>query len=279
MTLKPMPFTVAQVSDTHLGTRTTLFRDNFNRVLHALEDIRPDLVVASGDVSLDGADSDADLALAAAQFARMPAPVHAIPGNHDVGDHPDRAPKQPVTDDRLDRFRRTMGPDRWVVDHGNWRLIGLDSQIMGAHPAEAAQARMIEEALATVEDRRLAVFIHKPFFAVDPAEQVFDYWSVPPFARGPLRPLMAHPALRLVGSGHLHVHHEAIRGAVRYAWAPSVAFVVSPDEQQDLPGTRPCGILVHRFGDDAVETSLVAPDGMDRPFIHEIREFTYPPAA
>ena len=273
-----MAFTLAQVSDAHLGSRTHLFRDNFDRVLTVLETVRPDLVVASGDVSLDGADSDADMALAAAQFARMPAPVHAIPGNHDVGDHPDRAPKQPVNDERLDRFRRAMGPDRWVLDHDNWRLLGLDSQIMGAHPAEASQARMIEEALATLGDRRLAVFIHKPFFVVDPAEQVFDYWSVPPFARAPLRPIMTHPALRLVASGHLHVHHETVRGAVRYAWAPSVAFVVSPEEQAGLPGTRPCAILVHRFGDDAVETTLLQPAGMDRPFIDEIRAFTYPAA-
>ncbi len=273
-----MPFTLAQVSDSHLGARTTLFRTNFDRVAHALEAVRPDLVVASGDVSLDGADHEADLALAAAYFARLPAPVHAIPGNHDVGDHPDRAPKQPVNDDRLDRFRRTMGPDRWVIDRDNWRLIGLDSQIMGAHPAEAAQARMIENALDTLGDRRLAVFIHKPFFAEDPAEPMFDYWSVPPFARAPLRPLMAHPALRLVASGHLHVYHEAMRGPVRYAWAPSAAFVVAPDEQPGLPGSRPTAILVHRFTGDVVETELLEPPGMERPFIHDIRDQTYPAA-
>lgn len=271
-----MSFTLAQVSDTHLGSRTALFRANFDRVARALDAVRPDMVVASGDVSLDGADSDADLVLAAEQFARLGVPVHAIPGNHDVGDHPDLAPKQPVNDERLERFRRAMGPDRWVVDQGNWRLIGLDSQIMGAHPAEASQARMIEEALATLDGRLLAVFTHKPLFAVDPAEQVFDYWSVPPFARAAVRPIMAHPALRLVASGHLHVHHEAMRGAVRYAWAPSVAFVVAPNEQVDLPGTRPCGVLVHRFGDDAVTTELLEPPGMDRPFIHEIRDQTYP---
>lgn len=273
-----MPFTLAQVSDTHLGSRTTLFRANFDRVVQALDAVRPDIVVASGDVSLDGADQDDDLAMAAAQFAQMPAPVHAIPGNHDVGDHPDRAPKQPVNDERLDRFRRFMGPDRWVVDHDNWRLIGLDSQIMGAHPAETSQARLIEEALATLGDRRIAVFIHKPFFAADPDETLFDYWSVAPFARAPLRPLMAHPNLRLVASGHLHLHHEIMRGPVRYAWAPSTSFAVAPDEQPGLPGARPCGILVHRFGADTVETELLEPPGMDRHFIHEIREHTYPAA-
>ena len=271
-----MPFTIAQVSDTHLGAGTPLFRDNFGLVARALDAARPQLIVASGDVSLDGADREDDLALAADSFARLPAPVHAVPGNHDVGDHPDRAPRQPVTDDRLDRFRRHMGPNRWVLDRGSWRILGLDSQVMGAHPAEAAQAGMIDDALRTLGDRRLAVFIHKPFFAADPTETVFDYWSVPPFARGPLHRVMAHPGLRLVASGHLHVHHAFARGPARYVWAPSAAFVVAPEEQAGLPGTRPCGILLHHFGDDAVDTELVAPDGMTRPFIHEIRAETYP---
>ncbi|MBN8892140.1 MAG: hypothetical protein ABS99_03590 [Acetobacteraceae bacterium SCN 69-10] len=274
-----MAFTVAQISDTHLGARTQLLRANFDRVVQAMDTVRPDLVIATGDVSLDGADQDADMALAQAQFARLSAPVHAVPGNHDVGDHPERAPRQPVNDARLGRFRRAMGADRWVLDQPGWRLLGLNSQVMGAHAEEQDQAAMIAEALATLGERRLAVFIHKPFFAADPDETGFDYWSVPPFARAPLRPVMAHPNLRLVASGHLHVHHEATRGPVRYAWAPSTAFVVAPDEQPGLPGNRPCAVLLHRFGDDAVETTLLEPEGMDRPFIHEIRAHTYPPAA
>ena len=70
-----------------------------------------------------------------------------------------------------------------------------------------------------------------------------------------------------------------MRGRVRYAWAPSAAFIVAPEEQAGLPGERLCGLLVHRFGDDTVETELLQPPGMDRPFIHDIREFTYPPAS
>jgi alkaline phosphatase D len=273
-----MSFTVAQVSDTHLGARTTLFRANFDRVVTALDAERPDLVVASGDLSLDGADHEDDLALAAAQFARIPAPVLSVPGNHDVGDHPDRAPRQPVDDHRLERYRRLVGADRWVTDRPGWRLIGLNSQVMGAHPDEQDQATMLAEALETLGDRRIAVFIHKPFFATDPHETGFDYWSVPPFARAPLHMLMGHPNLRLVASGHLHLHHQATRGPVRHAWAPAVSFIVAPEEQPGLAGTRPCGILLHRFTDDAVQTSLLEPAEMERPYIHAIRHLTYPAA-
>lgn len=271
-----MTFIVAQISDTHLGASTPLFRANFDRVAAALHALRPNLLVHTGDVSLDGADQEADLAYAAGAHARLPGPVWSVPGNHDVGDHPERAPQQPVDDDRLERFRRHMGGDRWVQDRAGWRMLGLNSQTMGAHPEADAQAAMIAEALDTLGDRRLAVFIHKPFFTADPDEAVFGYWSVPPFARGPIRPILAHPALRLVASGHLHLHREQQRGAVRFAWAPSVGFVVDPAEQPDLPGDRPCGFLVHEFREDAVTTRLVVPDGMERPFIHDVRDEAYP---
>jgi alkaline phosphatase D len=271
-----MTFVLAQVSDTHLGAGTQLFRANFDRVVAALQGLRPDVLVHTGDASLDGADREADLAFAAAAHARLPGPVLCVPGNHDVGDHPERAPRQPVDDARLDRFRRHLGRDRWMLDRDGWRLLGLNSQVMGAHPEAEAQAAMIADALDTLGDRRLAVFIHKPFFAAEPDEESFDYWSVPPLARSPLHPVMAHPALRLVASGHLHLHREVTRGRVRYAWTPSVAFIVDPSEQEGLPGARPCGFLVHEFGDDGVDTSLVVPDGMERPCIHEVRAEAYP---
>ena len=270
-----MSFTLAQVSDTHLGAGSRLFRANFDRVAAALDGLRPDVIVHTGDASLDGADQEADLAFAASAHARLPGPVLCVPGNHDVGDHPGRAPRQPVDNARLDRFRRHLGRDRWVEDRDGWRLLGLNSQVMGAHPEADAQAAMIAGVLDTLEGRRLAVFIHKPFFAADPAEAAFGYWSVPPFARGPLGAVMAHPALRLVASGHLHLYREVMRGAARYAWAPSVAFVVDPAEQADLPGARVCGFLVHEFGKDAVATRLVVPDAMECPYIHEVQGETY----
>lgn len=271
-----MSFTLAHISDTHLGAGTPLFRANFDRVAAALDGLRPDVLVHTGDASLDGADREADLAFAAAAHLRLPCPVLCVPGNHDVGDHPERAPRQPVDDARLDRFRRHLGPDRWMQDRDGWRLLGLNSQVMGAHSEAEAQAAMIADALDSLGNRRLAVFIHKPFFAADPADTLFDYWSVPPFARDPLRAVMAHPALRLVASGHLHLHREAMRGPARYAWAPSVAFIVDVSEQPDLPGERPCGFLLHEFGPDAVATRLVVPDGMERPYIHEVKAEAYP---
>ena len=45
----------------------------------------------------------------------LPAPVLAVPGNHDVGEAGN--PHQPVNAERLDRWRRHFGPDWWVARH------------------------------------------------------------------------------------------------------------------------------------------------------------------
>ncbi len=146
------------------------------------------------------------------------------------------------------------------------------------HPEEVAQAAFIAEAAAQAGARRIALFLHKPVFVTEPDDPTFDYWSVPPHARASLAPLLDHPALRLVASGHLHVHHHAMRGQVAYAWAPPLSFVVRPEEQVGLPGARCTGALLHHLHEDHVETVLLSPEGMEMPYIHDIRPLTYPAA-
>jgi alkaline phosphatase D len=269
--------TILQISDAHLSPRSPLFRENFARIRALAEAIAPDLVVATGDLSLDGADSDDDLAFAAALHAGLPAPLLALPGNHDIGSHARTMPHQPVDAARVDRFRAHLGPGRGVVDLPGWRIIGLNSEVMGTGlDEEAAQAAALPGLVADVGERRIALFLHKPVFVAAPDDPTFDYWSVPPAARPALAPILDHPSLRLVGSGHLHLHHRFERGHTSFAWAPALSFVVHPDEQPGLPGARLCGALLHRLHEDHAETELLAPEGLDTPFLDDIRHLTYP---
>lgn len=268
---------VLQLSDAHLSPRNDLFRGNLERILRMAEEAQPDLVVATGDLSLDGADRAEDLALAAELHAAFPGRFLALPGNHDVGSHPHTMPRQPVDTARLARFREHLGAGRGVIDLAGWRIIGLNSEIMGTgHDEEAVQAAFLTEALANAGDRRLALFLHKPVFVTDPTDPTFDYWSVPPHARGALDPVMNHPALRLVASGHLHLHRQFTRDGVAFAWAPPLSFIVNPAEQEGLPGERVCGALLHRLHDDHVETVLLSPEGIETPVLDDIRHMTYP---
>lgn len=268
--------TILQLSDAHLSPRNTLFRDNFARIRQAATATALDLVVASGDLSLDGADRDEDLALAAEMHRGFCAPLLALPGNHDVGSHAHTMPRQPFDTARLDRFRRHLGTGRGVVDLPGWRIVGLNTEVMGTgHDEEAEQAAFIAETAAGAGERRIALFLHKPVFVTAPDDPGFDYWSVPPQARAALAPLLDHPGLRLVASGHLHLHHQVMRGQVAYVWAPPLSFVVAPGEQPGLPGARCTGALLHHLHPDHVETVLLSPEGMEMPFIHEIRHLTY----
>jgi len=271
--------TILQLSDAHLSPRNALFRGNLALMRAHAAAAPPDLLVASGDLSLDGADRDEDLALAAALHAEFAAPLLALPGNHDVGSHPHTMPHQPFDSARLARFQAHFGPGRGVVDLPGWRVVGLNSEVMGTgHAEEALQAAFIAEAAGGAGDRRIALFLHKPVFVTDRDDPTFDYWSVPPLARTALAPLLDHPGLRLVASGHLHVHHHEVRGRVSYAWAPALSFVVDPADQPGLPGARVCGALLHRLHADHVETVMLAPPGTRIDHLDDVRAQTYPRA-
>ena len=65
---------ILHITDTHLSPRNTLFRGNLALVRDYARANPPDLVVNSGDLSLDGADRDEDLALAAQLHQGFAAP-------------------------------------------------------------------------------------------------------------------------------------------------------------------------------------------------------------
>jgi alkaline phosphatase D len=269
--------TILQLTDAHLSPRNTLFRKNFELIRQLALASPPDLVVATGDLSLDGADRDADLALAAEMHRAFPAPLLALPGNHDVGSDKRLMPTQSVDDVRLARWQGVFGPGRFVRDVPGWRLIGLNSEIMGTgHPAEQDQAAFISEAAAGAGERRIALFLHRPPFLFRRDEPGWTPWGLPPEARPALAPLLDHPGLRLVASGHIHLHHEEMRGKVRHVWAPATSFHCKPADQEGLPGSRAPGALLHRLHADHVETVLLAPAGMEPVLIDDVQAETYP---
>jgi alkaline phosphatase D len=143
--------TILQLSDAHLSPRNGLFRGNLALLRQAAERIRPDLVVASGDLSLDGADRDGDLELAAELHRAFPGRVLLLPGNHDTGSHLATMPDQPVEAARLARWQRVCGPDRFLADLPGWRVVGLNTEIMAwrRRRSRPASSPRLPRALAT----------------------------------------------------------------------------------------------------------------------------------
>jgi hypothetical protein len=272
-------FRVIQVSDTHLGVKTQHFRENWAIVRKWIAAERPDLVINTGDISLDGADVPEDFQLAAELHAGLGARVLVVPGNHDVGDHPLLSSgRQVINPARRQNYLDHFGLDRWVEDAGGWRLIGINALLLGSGlDAEAEQTAWLRRAVSGAGERLIALFLHKPFFIDRPEETDFTYWCVEPTVRADYAWLLDDPRLRLVSSGHLHQYRlERIRHT-QFLWAPSAAFICGPRLQEDLGGLRRVGVLDLRFRADDVAVERIELPGLDNLVFDDIQHEIYPP--
>ena len=234
---------IAQISDAHLSAARPFFAGNFALVAQAVREAAPDLLLATGDLSLDGADSDADLAHAVAAHAAMGPEWLSIPGNHDVGDEPVLGGRQPVDAARLDRWRRLAGPEAWVHDIPGWRLIGLDTQSLTVNEA---QWEVIARGWRDAGARRVALIQHKPLCEERLTDTAVNYWPVLP---GPRARLLALGRPALVLSGHVHQWRPREADGIRQIWAPSTGFVVG-DRWQVALGEKRLGWVEHEFHAD-----------------------------
>ena len=237
---------------------------------------RPDLVIHTGDVSIDGADSEEDLRSSAALLHELELPVLAVPGNHDVGDATD--PYQPVNAERLARWRRHFGDDRWAHDVEGWRMIGLNALLFGSgDEEEAKQAQWLERTLSQAGERSIAWFLHKPLFLDTPGELDTGYWLPKPALRAELMSLVRRFRVALVASGHLHRWHDTIYEGTRYVWAPSSAFLVGPDMNAPRQGAARLGAVVYEFDGANLSVEFANIAGLRKYWIDDLVHEVYPP--
>jgi alkaline phosphatase D len=265
---------IIQISDTHLSVNHSYFTDNVSATTQWLKGAEADLVIHTGDLAMDGAGETSDLALGSEWLGGIDHEIKVVPGNHDVGDHRAIKASQEVNDARLEQWRTLVGPDCWSVDRGGWRLIGLNAMVMGTgHRDEASQLDWFEHALNTPDP--VAIFLHKPLFIDHPEEGPRGYWSVTPEPRAKLLALMAKADIRLVASGHLHIHKQYRVGETDFVWGPASSFVCG-DSQEDLGGNRLIGAVIHDFSDRAVASHFVRPDDVEERLIEPVARVIYP---
>lgn len=264
---------VAQISDTHLSEAKPFFNTNFARLGEALHEAAVDLVINSGDISLNGADLDADLRRAHGLHEALDLDWLAIPGNHDIGDSQGIGSKQPINEDRRARYRAVFGEDYWAQDIPGWRLIGVNAQLAGSDlSADADQSNFVRHAASTANGRSIALFVHKPLFNVSPAETELGGRFLPPAARGGLLSTLGGATLRLIACGHVHQFRETDGSGWRDVWAPSTAFIL-PDFFQPVFGSKVVGYVEHAFhADGTIDSRLVRPPGLTQHNIETIPE-------
>ena len=265
---------IIQISDTHLSPRKAHFADNWEPLARWIGAERPDLVIHTGDVTVDGADTDEDLAYAAGLMQSLEVRSRALPGNHDVGETGHQ--RQPVNEERLARWRARFGADWWVEEVGGWRLVGLDALLLGSgSDAEAAQMAWLEATLAASAGSRIAWFLHKPLFIDSPDEGDTGYWSVKPQPRARLLSLAESHRVALVASGHLHKAHDFRLGPTRYLWAPASSFLVG-SFQPAMPGEKRLGAVLYEFGASGFSARICAVPGLAQHWLDDVVDEVYP---
>lgn len=265
---------IVQVSDTHISATHTHFQANVDIIAQAIDALKPDLIVHTGDISMDGALTTADLELAARWNDARPAEVLAIPGNHDVGDLATNRPDQPVTAARLADWAEIVGPDRWKRSYGGWQFIGINAMILGTGlPQEDDQYAWLASELDA--DRPVALFTHKPLCIESLAEGPRGYWTIAPEPRARLLDALAGKPVRLIASGHLHIQHEQVIDGTRHLWGPASSFIVGP-AQEDLGGERVLGLVEHVLEGGGITSRFIRPQGLEELQLDPVRNQIYP---
>ncbi|MGE0701337.1 MAG: metallophosphoesterase [Hyphomicrobiaceae bacterium] len=252
---------IAHISDTHVSASHAYFVDNFRCLTEDVNAARADLVVHSGDVSFNGPAAEADLAFARTEMERIGLPWRSIPGNHDIGEAPRHARlAQPLTDARIAAWRRHFGPQWWHHDIGAWRLVGIDTSLLGSDRAEEVEQRtFLADALGTRDARPVLLFMHMPPFVDDPADAKPTTSCIPFEARMPFLETCLAGGVRAIACGHLHVYRRMEWRGIEIVWAPCTSFVHIAKWQKHFGGFARAGYVEWTLDGDRHTHRLVEP--------------------
>ncbi|MGH1490203.1 MAG: metallophosphoesterase family protein [Acidimicrobiales bacterium] len=245
------------VSDSHLSPRTPEADANWTAIVDHLAAAKPDLVIHTGDISLDGTHRKEDLEHAKAQLDRLAAPWRAIPGNHDVGETAEVAAS--IVDERRKTYETIFGERWWTIDVDGWRLIGIDSQeLLNSDAAAEPSWAWLETALDS--ELRLAVFQHRPLRTLEATEIDTPRRYIIEPARSRLETLLQDAGVELLVSGHVHQWRSVDVAGMRHLWAPS-SWATMSDDYQPVIGQKTVG-LVEVDLDRHTEAALVVPSAI-----------------
>ncbi|PQO22129.1 hypothetical protein C2I36_14590 [Rhodobacteraceae bacterium WD3A24] len=253
---------VVQISDLHLSREYPLFLHNWQTVARLIDELAPDLVLATGDLALAEPDRADDLAFAARSLAMLDRPVLSLPGNHDIGEGApgDLAPtgeQKPVTSERVGRFRKLVGPDYWSHHAGGWRFVGINSQLFGTGlPEEEAQNAFIANELGRADAPPTILVTHKPLFS-EPQGCARPGRAIPQAHSAWLRRLLTRAGVGHVLSGHMHRYKAYVDAGITHVWAPSTAFISTHASHADRGGEAVLGLLCHDIDAHGVTTRFV----------------------
>lgn len=234
------PFFV-QISDPQLGfiNESEDFAPevaNMERIAVAVNKLKPDFVVFSGDFvqwrtdpkALQGFEQVCGL------FDRS-IPLYFVPGNHDVGND--------ATAAEVAEFVERYGHDRFIHEGKGYTAIGYNSCVIkSTTEAEGAEYEWLKASLARGSKRALPIVVvaHHPIF-VESEEEAECGENLPHKMRGKYLELFAEYGVDLALSGHLHRCESAEWQGVRLSTSAAAGRPL---------GSEGSGVTIVTFGED-----------------------------
>jgi 3',5'-cyclic AMP phosphodiesterase CpdA len=259
---------IVQFSDTHISRSGGTPSENMSLLADFLnEDLRPDLVIHTGDVVLLNPDSPDDRQAALGLLRQINAPLLVLPGNHDVGESGDDVwMGVSMTGKRVADFTGTWGADRFLrlgdaaTGSQDWAFIGINSERMSSGlPEEDEQWDWLADVAGQVRGKSVVLFLHKPLWFLGGTEAGMTVLEPD---RERLLSVLAGTRLRAVANGHLHRYRHAQEGDLLTVWAPSLTFAMPADPDRGF-GPSPSGIVEYQIDGDAIEASFRPVPGLE----------------
>lgn len=229
-------FTFVAVGDTHVNPRddfspspwhtNVLANQRAAAVVAQINALSPDFVVHLGDM-IHPLPGSADYGQAAdrfrAIFGALKAPLHMVPGNHDLGDKPTGwTPAAPVDETALSTYRSQFGADHFAFEHAGVRFVIVNDEIFNTGlDAEGRQWQWLEQELARGE--RTFVFTHYPPF-LQAADEVEHYDNLAEPGRSRFLAMVRDRA-EAVFCGHVHNFFYNRVGATDLYVAPATSAI------------------------------------------------------
>ena len=216
---RPTPFTVFQLSDTHVGWDGALGTKAFERAVEVVNGLTPgpDLVLFTGDLTHD-TEAPGEHAARMTRFqeiaGRLTVPkVYHVPGEHDAGL------------DGGELYRSVFGPTFYSFDHKGFHFIALDN-VSRAKPEVGAEQRawLAKDLARFPQTAPIVVFTHRPLFDLRPDWEWFTSDG------DDVMNLLAPYQNVTVLYGHIHREHEQRAGHATHYAARSLCFAF-PDPQ------------------------------------------------
>jgi len=274
------PWSFVHATDIHLGSPRSFrfqpaWNENWQTARQQILELRPELLLVTGDLTRDGNIHPDELEAVKADFDALPFPVHVVPGNMDTGNkHTDASGpvegrddrELNVTSSRLSNFTWVFGALWWSFVHRNVRFSGLCDMLAGSGlPEERELWRWLEAQRREPRAGHHVWMTHYPLFIDDLHERNFDitdprhyhdwYFGMDEPFRGRIFEVMKATGTDLVLSGHVHCRKSHRAEGVRFEIGPSTAFAQWAERWPD--GDPTLGLVRYEVSEGGIRGAFV----------------------